>query len=85
MPFSQFLKEVEKDRSRRSSMTGNEITGTLKTGTAGDGTTKFRTYAPPQYEGLANKLAEKATSRSTPSPKRPARGPRCSIRGRPSC
>ena len=31
----------------------------LTTSTNGDGNTKFRTYAPPQYEGLANKLSDK--------------------------
>ena len=34
-------------------MTGNEISGRRK---ASD---SFRTYAPPQYEGLANKLLER--------------------------
>jgi cell division protease FtsH len=40
-------------------MTGNELTGQLNTSVSGDGNTKFRLYAPPQYEGLANKLADK--------------------------
>ena len=39
-------------------MTGSEITGTYN-GNAGNGTDKFRTYAPAQYEGLANKLFDK--------------------------
>jgi len=34
-------------------LTGNEILGTTKAGE------KFRTYAPPQYEGLGNKLIER--------------------------
>ena len=37
------------DRSRGSTITGNEITGTTKANE------NFRTYAPPQYEGLANR------------------------------
>jgi cell division protease FtsH len=53
--FSLFMKHVEDKRVVTVVITGNEITGTL-TGTAGTGSEKFRTYAPAQYEGLANKL-----------------------------
>ena len=34
-------------------LTGNEINGALSTGS------RFRTYAPPQYEGLVNRLVER--------------------------
>ena len=59
MAFSQFLQDVEKGDVATVVITGNEITGTLKTAAGGDGSPKFRTYAPTQYEGLANKLADR--------------------------
>ena len=59
MPFSQFLKKVDNGEVVSVVMTGNELTGVLSTSTNGEGSTKFRTYAPPQYEGLANKLSDK--------------------------
>jgi cell division protease FtsH len=59
MPFSAFLQHVDKNEVVSVTMTGNEITGQLSTSASGDGNTKFRTYAPPQYEGLANKLWDK--------------------------
>jgi len=58
IPFSQFLEKVEKGDVASVVITGNEISGTY-TGSAGDGSGKFRSYAPTQYEGLANKLSEK--------------------------
>jgi cell division protease FtsH len=59
MPFSAFLKDVDNGQVVSVVMTGNELTGVLSTSTNGEGNTKFRTYAPPQYEGLANKLSDK--------------------------
>jgi cell division protease FtsH len=59
MPFSNFLQEVEKGDVASVIITGNEITGVLKTSVGGDGSSKFKTYAPAQYEGLANKLADR--------------------------
>jgi cell division protease FtsH len=59
MPFSTFLSHVEKNEVATVTITGNEITGQLTTSQTGDGSTKFRTYAPPQYEGLGNKLADR--------------------------
>jgi cell division protease FtsH len=50
--FSEFIKSVEAGNVAKVVITGNEISGT----TRDNG--KFRTYAPPQYEGLANKLLE---------------------------
>jgi cell division protease FtsH len=54
--FSMFLKHVDQGEVASVTITGNEITGVLTTAATGDGNTKFRTYAPIQYEGLANKL-----------------------------
>jgi cell division protease FtsH len=59
MTFSQFMKHVDNGEVASVTMTGNELTGSLTTSASGDGSTKFRLYAPPQYEGLANKLAER--------------------------
>ena len=53
--FSRFMKHVEDKQVVNVTITGNEITGTLA-GTTGNGSEKFRLYAPAQYEGLANKL-----------------------------
>jgi len=55
MTFSDFIAKVDAGEVEEVTITGNEITGTLKVGVD----TKFRTYAPPQYEGLGNKLLEK--------------------------
>src|SRR5258708_8341719 len=55
-PFSTFLKRVESKEVVSVKITGNEITGVMTTSPTGDGNTKFRTYAPTQFEGLANKL-----------------------------
>src|SRR3989304_2581578 len=51
--FSDFMSWVESGQVTTVTITGNEITGTTKA----DET--FRTYAPPQYEGLANKLVDR--------------------------
>jgi cell division protease FtsH len=51
--FSEFVRWVDSGQVETVTLTGNEITGNL---TAGD---RFRTYAPPQYEGLVNKLVER--------------------------
>ena len=59
MQFSVFLQHLEKNEVQSVTMTGNEITGSLNTALSGEGGTKFRTYAPPQYEGLGNRLADK--------------------------
>ena len=51
--FSEFIRWVETGQVDRVELTGNEIVGTSSTGE------QFRSYAPPQYEGLANKLIER--------------------------
>src|SRR5688500_7589311 len=54
--FSEFMNQVEADQVAAVTLTGHEITGTLKN----DQT--FRSTAPEQYEGLANKLIEKGVA-----------------------
>ena len=51
--FSEFIRWVDAGQVETVTLTGNEITGDT---TAGE---NFRTYAPPQYEGLVNKLVER--------------------------
>ena len=53
LSFSEFMGSVDAGQIERVTITGNEITGV---DTANE---DFRTYAPPQYEGLANKLIER--------------------------
>ena len=50
--FSQFIQWMETGQVDKVELTGNEVAGTLSSGE------QFRTYAPPQYEGLANKLID---------------------------
>ncbi len=51
--FSEFIRWVDTGVVDRVELTGNEIVGTSSSGE------RFSTYAPPQYEGLANKLLER--------------------------
>jgi cell division protease FtsH len=51
--FSEFMSKVDTGQISSATIVGNEITYTSKTGDS------FRTYAPAQYEGLANKLIER--------------------------
>jgi cell division protease FtsH len=53
--FSHFISMVDAGEVESVTITGNEIRGAAK---ASPGE-KFRTYAPPQYEGLGNKLIER--------------------------
>ena len=60
MAFSTFLDHVQKGNVQSVTITGNEITGVLTTASDGNGNgAKFRTYAPSQYEGLANELKQR--------------------------
>lgn len=52
--FSEFLQMVEAGQVETVTLTGNEVTGTR----VGSRDT-FRTFAPPQYEGLVNTLVER--------------------------
>jgi cell division protease FtsH len=51
--FSEFMSRVDAGQVAKVTITGNDITYISKTND------NFRTYSPPQYEGLANKLIEK--------------------------
>ena len=51
--FSEFIRWVDTGQVDRVELTGSEIVGTSSSGE------QFRTYAPPQYEGLANQLIER--------------------------
>ena len=53
LPFSDFLRQVDSGEVQSVELAGNEITGTMSGGN------RFRTYAPPQYEGLVNRLVER--------------------------
>jgi cell division protease FtsH len=52
MRFSEFMAAVESKQIAEVTITGNEITGTTRTNDT------FRTYAPTQYEALANRLID---------------------------
>jgi len=54
LSFSEFMASVDAGQIERVTITGNEITGV---NTANE---SFLTYAPPQYEGLANRLIERS-------------------------
>jgi cell division protease FtsH len=51
--FSEFISWVDAGQVEQVTITGSEIAGTTK------GKESFRTFAPIQYEGLANRLIEK--------------------------
>ncbi|MBA3270018.1 MAG: ATP-dependent metallopeptidase FtsH/Yme1/Tma family protein, partial [Acidobacteria bacterium] len=51
--FSEFVAWVDSGQVARVEITGNEITGLTKANEP------FRTYSPPQYEGLANRLIDR--------------------------
>ena len=53
LSFSEFMGSVDAGQIDRVTITGNEITGVNKANE------NFRTYAPPQFEGLANRLIER--------------------------
>jgi cell division protease FtsH len=53
LSFSEFMGSVDAGQIERVTITGNEITGVNKANE------NFRTYAPPQFEGLANRLIER--------------------------
>ena len=51
--FSEFIRWVDTGQVDRVELAGNQISGTSLSGEP------FRTYAPPRYDGLANKLLER--------------------------
>ena len=58
--FSDFLRQVDAGEVQSVELAGNEITGSLAGGS------RFRTYAPPQYEGLVNRLVERDVAVTAP-------------------
>jgi cell division protease FtsH len=60
--FSEFMANVDAGQVARVTITGNEVTYTSKSNE------NFRTYAPSQYEGLANKLIERGVDVSAREP-----------------
>ena len=61
--FSDFMGDVESGKVQEVTITGNEIAGIYRTDKEG-----FWTYAPSQYEGLANKLIERGILVSAKEP-----------------
>ena len=51
--FSEFIRMVDASQVESVTLTGNEVTGLTISGES------FRTFAPPQYEGLVNRLVER--------------------------
>jgi cell division protease FtsH len=51
--FTEFIRWVDTGQVSRVELTGNAVVGTTSSGET------FRTYAPTQYEGLANKLIDR--------------------------
>ncbi len=68
LTFTQFISMVDAGEVDSVLISGNEITGTTKT----QPPRRFRTYAPPQYEGLGNRLVDRnvqiRAERDTSSP-----------------
>ena len=58
IPFSTVLENVEQGKVVKVQIVGNRIKGTT-TGTTGNGSEQFRTYAPAMYEGLLKELRDK--------------------------
>jgi len=64
LTFSEFMSAVDAGNVQRVVITGQEITGTTKDSQ----NQTFKTYAPTQYEGLANKLIERGIAVSSKEP-----------------
>src|SRR5688500_20230497 len=60
--FSEFMAAADSGQVLRVTITGNEITYLVKA------EKNFRTYAPPQFEGLANRLIERGFAISASDP-----------------
>ncbi len=54
--FSEFIRMVDSGQVESVTLTGNEVTGSTTSGES------FRSFAPPQYEGLVNELVERDVS-----------------------
>jgi cell division protease FtsH len=64
LTFSEFMSAVDAGNVQRVVITGQEISGTTKDSP----NQTFRTYAPTQYEGLANKLIDRGITVSSKEP-----------------
>jgi cell division protease FtsH len=62
MSFSTFMSQVEAGQVSSVTITGNDISGVLKSNET------FQTHAPAQFEGLANKLWDKGVSMNAKAP-----------------
>ena len=51
--FSEFIRMVDSGQVESVTLAGNEVSGSTTSGES------FRSYAPPQYEGLVNRLVER--------------------------
>ncbi len=51
--FSEFIRMVDSGQVESVTLAGNEVTGSTTSGES------FRSFAPPQYEGLVNELVER--------------------------
>ena len=51
--FSEFIRMVDSGQVESVTLTGNEVSGSTTSGES------FRSFAPPQYEGLVNELVER--------------------------
>jgi cell division protease FtsH len=63
LTFSEFMSAVDSGNVSHVVITGQEISGTTK-----DNKESFRTYAPTQYEGLANKLVDRGVAVDSKEP-----------------
>jgi len=61
--FSEFMEKVNGGQVAEVTITGSEVTGFYKVANE-----TFRTYAPAQYEGLANKLIDKGVKVTAKEP-----------------
>jgi cell division protease FtsH len=61
--FSEFMEKVNGGQVASVTITGNEVTGVYKAANE-----TFRTYAPAQYDGLANKLIDKGVQVTAKEP-----------------
>ena len=61
LTFSEFMTQVDAGSVSHVVITGQEVTGVTKD----NPNQTFRTYAPTQYEGLANKLIERGVAVSS--------------------
>ena len=51
--FSEFIRMVDSGQVESVTLAGNEVSGSTTSGES------FRSYAPPQYDGLVNRLVER--------------------------